>query len=36
MLEQYGLSKDDFSETLKDLQFTLEKDKQLIGRWLLS
>jgi len=31
VLEQYGLSRDDFSETLKDLQFILEKDKLLIG-----
>jgi len=30
-LEDYGLSKEDLMENMKELQFTVEKDKQLIG-----
>eukprot|EP01041_Mallomonas_annulata_P001643 gene1643-3182_t len=33
LLESYGLSKEDFSETLKDLQFIIEKDKILIDKF---
>jgi hypothetical protein len=31
MLDEYGLSKDDFSETFKGFQFVIEKDPQLKG-----
>ena len=33
MLDAYGLSKDDFSESLKDLQFTMDKDPVLKDRF---
>ncbi len=31
VLDAYGLSKDDFSETFKDFQFVVEKDSTLKG-----
>jgi replication factor C subunit 1 len=33
ILDNYGLSKDDFTETMKDLQFTFEKDPLLKDRY---
>jgi hypothetical protein len=33
MLDYYGLSKDDFTVTMKDLQFILEKDPLLKDRF---
>ena len=31
MLDAYGLNKDDFMETMKDFQFTIERDAVLRG-----
>jgi replication factor C subunit 1 len=33
MLEEYGFSKDDFMDTMKELQFTIEKDPILVDKF---
>lgn len=33
MLDSYGLNKEDFMETLKEMQFTIDGDKQFKDRY---
>jgi replication factor C subunit 1 len=35
LLDQYGLSKDDFTESLREMQFKVENDKTLIDQYEL-